>query len=954
MLPDSGSDSPLISSDIVEKYNIKLVKGHLPRVLNASEEEMNVLGYVNLRIKYFGNIASVNAIVVKDMADELLVDWKTLKDLKILPKEFPLPIKTNQTSLQLRCIEQYDDVFSEKVNPMKIPPQKILLKDGPITPFRTLTPRKIPIKYEEAAYQELDKMVIDGIIREFPDYSEWISPAVFVPKPNNGIRVCTDYTELNKSVRRPIHPFPSPLDIISSIPPDVKYFCKLDAKKGYFQIELTEESQALTCFLTPKGKYVYKRLPMGLICSSDIFCQITDQAIMGLEGVRKIVDDLLIFARTWEELEQRVDAVLKRCRKHGITLSKDKIEIGNEIKFAGFIISDQGTRPDPTKLEAIKNFPAPKNIKEVRSFMGLANQLAKWHPDFTAASTGLRQLLRKSATTNFLWLPEHEASFIKTKEILTSDAIVGHFDINKRCTLLTDASRLHGIGFALVQIDKDGKYTLIQCGSRSLSTAESNYATIELEALAIKWAICKCRTYLLGSQFTVLTDHQPLVGIFSKSDVENSRLRRLKEKVSEYDFVVQYTKGKTHYIADALSRAPVFAPDANDDRQVHIRNISVEDPLLKELLDTVTKDPEYQEFIDIFKRDIKIKNLPPDHPLRVYESCWKDISYEKGLLLYGNRILIPKSYRKKILELLHVGHAGIQRTYHLATQLYFWPDMKNHIKQMIEKCEECQKLRPSQHHESSSSGTSLYAMEQTSTDLFDYGSHKYLVMVDRFSGFPFVEKLNKTSTKDITTIMERWFLYFGYPKVIRSDNGPQFRSEFNQYCTDHGVIHETSSPYNPESNGLVEAAVKNVKYLLMKYNGNWREFNIALHEWRNIPKNNKASPSELMFGKRTRGLLPQYIPSSEPEFNVGDKVMVQDPHSKRWTQKGEILSIRENNSSFEIEINGKTYLRNKRFIKLDLTATTDNNNSNIPTSSNSSKYPRRSTRLAEKHARLMT
>ena len=205
--------------------------------------------------------------------------------------------------------------------------------------------------------------------------------------------------------------------------------------------------------------------------------------------------------------------------------------MGREIEFAGHIISNTGIKPDEKKFSAIRQFPTPTCIKDVRAFLGLANQLGSFIPDLAHMTSTIRPLLKKGTAWN--WLPEHQKAFENIKEILTSDMIILPFDPNLDTILLTDASRLHGMGFALVQIKK-GNMRLIQCASSSLTPTHQRYVVCELECMAVQWAIKKSDFYLRGlPHFEIWTDHKPLVGVFSKglNDLDNPRLMRFREKI---------------------------------------------------------------------------------------------------------------------------------------------------------------------------------------------------------------------------------------------------------------------------------------------------------------------------------------------------------------------------------------------------------------------------------------
>ena len=245
------------------------------------------------------------------------------------------------------------------------------------------------------------------------------------------------------------------------------------------------------------------------------------------------------------------------------------------MNFAGHIVSGDGVRPHPDRVKAIADFPVPKDVKDVRSFLGMANQLGRFLPDLAQASAELRTLLKKDRA--FHWLPEHQASFEVTKGLLMSPALVKHFDKTLPTELLTDRSRLHGMGFALLQRDSRGLPRLICCGSKSFTDTESRYATIELEARAVQCLVQKSKYYLHGHQgFKVVTDHRPLVGIFNKplEAIHNIRLQRMRESLTDYRFQILWTPGKQHDIADALSRAPVFSQERTQVKRV----MSFEDP----------------------------------------------------------------------------------------------------------------------------------------------------------------------------------------------------------------------------------------------------------------------------------------------------------------------------------------------------------------------------------------
>ena len=254
--------------------------------------------------------------------------------------------------------------------------------------------------------------------------------------------------------------------------------------------------------------------------------------------------------------------------------------------------------------------------------MGLVNRFTDFAPDLKHAMVPLQGLLSKKNA--FLWGEDHDKAMNEVKKIITDPKgpILKHFDPGLPIQLLTDASRT-GIGYVLVQNNQTKAPHLITCGSRFISSAENNYAVVELELLAIQWAVEKCRLYLSGAHFTIVTDHQPLLGIMNGRNLDafnNTCIQRLMSKLLGYSFTVEWIAGKKHAIADALSCAPIFV--AKDRTDILIRKVmeDILDPALKDLATHTTSDAEYQEVVDTLRKGKAIKDLHRNHPAQKYRS----------------------------------------------------------------------------------------------------------------------------------------------------------------------------------------------------------------------------------------------------------------------------------------------------------------------------------------------
>ena len=469
----------------------------------------------------------------------------------------------------------------------------------------------------------------------------------------------------------------------------------------------------------------------------------------------------------------------------------------------------------------------------------------------------------------------------------------------------------------------------------------------------VLFAIQQSTFYLQGAaHFRIVTDHRPLVGIFSKDlcELQNPRLLKYRERMQGYNFSIQWVAGKLHMMADALSRAPLLTENVEyGETPDTLCSISLGMPKDGQF----APDETYQEIVKALKTGSEIKDLPSDHPATELKSMWENLSLDAEsdiVLLNGYRMLIPKSERKRILQTLHKAHAGPVKTSQQAKALYFWPGMNNDIDQMIKECRQCMEFAPSQPREplKQDMKDAEFPFEAVGMDMAHFAGNNYLIMVDRYSGFPFIQKMTSTTTAAICKVLVKWFLEWGFPTRIRSDNGPQFRQQFTAFCEDNGIEHETSSPYNSQSNGLAESAMKNMKTLLKKCKEGKESFDEALLEWKNTPRKDGYSPAMLFIGRRLRTRLPTAHINLRPIDNavlekakvardqeaskemerqsqhcrelthleIGQNVLIQDPISKRWEYEGTIMSERDSGRSYEVQTGeGGVYIRNRRFLK---------------------------------------
>ena len=724
-IPDTGTVRTLISENVARDNGLRVHKTRT-KLFAANDTPMICNGKCNINIEYSGKRVATTALVTSALHNEVLIGKQDLKGLNVITHSFPkaLMVKENEdvglaidnmtSALKQQFPEVFTNVLSEK--PMSGQPMHIYLKENSV-PTKTLTARQYPIHIAKAAKKAVDELK-KTVLEEVHEPTDWISPGFFVLKGEptekqnmkkghavvtvKDLRLVVDFTGLNKYVKRPVHNFPSSKDIMDRISPGSKFFCKMDCIQGYHQIELDEESSKLTTFILPEGRFRFKRTPMGLSASSDEWCKRSDEVIRGLEGTQKIVDDILVTGVSLEQLQDRVEQVLQRCQKYSVSISHKKFVIGERVKFAGHVVSSSGIEPDPDTVAAIANFPCPKDKTELRRFLGLANQLGAFNPDIAHMSSNLRPLTSSKAA--FLWLDDHQRDFEKMRSLLSSSkSCVSFFDPCLKTEVLTDASRLQGLGFALVQRDENSGLKLISCGSRSLTPAESRYATVELECLAVQWAVHRCRQFLLGMHhFDVITDHKPLMGVFRKriDETTNPRLLSLREKLSCFWFEVKWIEGKVHLIADALSRAPVFQPPdtADTDASESVICCKIDSYAhMQDIINAANQDDDYKLIRECVSSNTNVKTLHHDHPAKLLQSVWSQASVSKSgiIIIDGHKMFVPFRARRAVLKTLHIPHCGIEKTRKTASTFYWWPGLSSDIKSMVEACELCQRTRPS-------------------------------------------------------------------------------------------------------------------------------------------------------------------------------------------------------------------------------------------------------------------
>ena len=704
-------------------------------------------------------------------------------------------------------------------------------------------------------------MVKEDVIEPVDTPTDWCSPIVVVPKPNGNVRLCVDLTKLNKSVKREVYAMPSVEETLSKISQGC-VFSKLDANSGFHQIPLDDASSELTTFITPFGRFKFKRLPYGITSAPEYFQKRMDSLLHGLPGVLCHMDDILVFGKDKAEHDVRLNAVLERLSKAHLTLNPEKFEFAKtQLEYLGQIVdSSGGLKKDPAKVKAILEMEAPKNVAEIRRFLGMVNQLMKFLPNLADKTKPLRDLLRKD--TAWTWGPDQQGAFDTLKKDLSSPETLALYSPDRETIISADSSS-YGLGAVFLQRQNNGLLHPVAYASRSLTTTEQRYAQIEKEALAVTWSLEHWYNLLVGMKFHVQTDHKPLVPLFSTKTIDELpiRIQRFRMRLMRFSFDISHVPGKELCTADALSRAPLPTPETFDDDLTQqsqsyvsavLLTLPASDRRLEEIRAELQKD-------DILKTVMHhVQNGWPDkksmnRAIKAYYNEQGFLSIHDGLLMRGNRLVIPSTLRHDVLRHLHDGHQGVNKTRENAANSVWWPGVSADIEKMVKTCPDCAKNRRARIEPMRGTPFPSRAWSRIATDFFQQDGKHFLLVIDYFSRDVEIFRMKKTNTSTLIKKLKKVFARHGIPDILVSDNGPQYTADdFRKFAQAWNFEHITSSPHYPQSNGEAERAVQTLKNLILKC----EDEDLGLLMYRNTPLHNGFSPAQLSMGRRLKTRVP--------------------------------------------------------------------------------------------------
>lgn len=803
--------------------------------------------------------------------------------------------------------------------------------------------RRIPPSEYDTVKAHVQQLLESKVIRE--SCSPFASPIVVVKKKDSTIRLCVDYRLLNTKTRKDAFPLPrieESLDALSG----ARWFSTLDLASGYNQVPVAEPDKMKTAFCTPFGLFEFNRMPFGLCNAPSTFQRLMER-IFGLHNHQSLLlylDDVIVFSATVDEHIQRLGAVLETLRVQNLKAKLEKCcFLKTEVKYLGHVISKSGVATDPDKISVVANWQPPKTVTELRSFLGFASYYRRFVQGFATLAAPLHRLVAELGGTKTkkpskrhlpeLWTEQCGTSFQNLKARLVDSPVLAYANFSHPFILEIDASHL-GLGAVLSQKQQDGTVRPIAYASRGLKPTErnmSNYSSMKLEFLALKWAMAeKFREYLLGHNCVVYTDNNPL------SHLSTAKLGALEQRwaaqLSSFDFSIKYRPGRSNGNADALSRqyeqsesmAPIETvlpgtslPDtllqikAMPHQQVTQSIVSVLPSYSSADLAALQRDdPTISVFLKFWHRGAgPNRQERTGLPAAVLDMLrqWTKMVECNGVLqrqvfrLDGgeatHQLVLPQSLKGEVLHQLHNdhGHQGLDRTLELVRQRCYWPGMLKEIQNYCQQCERCAlakavypKPKTTMGHLLASRPNQILAMDFTYLEPSADGRENVLILTDVFSKYTqAIATRDQKSTTVARVLVHEWFYRFGVPVRIHSDQGRSFEGAvIQQLCQLYGVEKTRTTPYHPQGNGQCERFNRTLHDLLRtlppEQKNNWPTYLQQLTFAYNttVHQSTGEQPYFLMFGLEAQLPIDFLLGRVEEPVHGPVHSWVQD-HQKR-------------------------------------------------------------------------
>ncbi|CAB0017933.1 unnamed protein product, partial [Nesidiocoris tenuis] len=884
---DSGCRVTIMSLSNFKSLNLNTALKHTDVTLRSFTGHIfRPVGVAKVTVSY-KKVKQLLDLYIIDLEKDSIAGRDWIRSLNIDLNQIPCSnISTIRTAFSPQreaklIFSKFSDVFEKKIGTVPNYTVSLQFRNDARPVF--LKPRTVPYAIKEQVETEIRKLEAEGII-EKTNSSAWGTPLVVIPKPNGELRLCADYkVTVNSQLLDSRYPIPNQEEIFNKIQ-DGKIFCSLDIYRAFLHLPLDAPSSEALTISTHMGTYTVKKLFFGVKTAPNIFHQFIDQIIQDLPGTTAFFDDCIVKGRDFEECKQNLEILLNKFRKNNLHLNPDKCHLFKEkISYLGHVISAHGIHKAPDKIEAVIKARPPRNVDELRQFLGLVTYYSKFFPDRATMLSPLNELLRKNHP--FTWTSKCQIAFEAAKREVASDRVLVPFSTELPLILATDASP-HGLAGVLSHLMPNGDERPIIFISRSLTEAESRYSQLDREATAIYWACKRLYHYLYGRKFVLQVDNKPITSILNPSKalptVTATRLLRYAQFMAGFNYVIQHKKGVDNKNADYLSRNPLpltagdkQSTDASYDfQELLINSISTSAITSKEIAAETSKDKELSALLEDLASG---RNSDPEYSLM------------DGVIFRGDRVVIPRALQPYVLMELHSSHVGMVKMKCLARNYVFWRGIDNDIEATVHSCKPCCDVRadapkaPLHAWE-----TPRHAWQRTHMDYAGpFLGHYFFIVVDAKTKWPevFVEKRAPTSTITIRFLQDVISRH-GIPDQLVSDNAAIFKSaEFITFCKSLGIRQRFIAPGHPATNGQVERYCSTIKNKLKKMSGEGSlKENLLqlLLRYRTTPSVSGETPAEKLYGRNLRTKLDLLKPKEKvsrfphslaiKHFQVGERV----------------------------------------------------------------------------------
>ncbi|KAI3670108.1 hypothetical protein L6452_41749 [Arctium lappa] len=780
---------------------------------------------------------------------------------------YVIDAKLEKSKLEdVKIVREFPDVFPDDLP--GLPPDRqvefrIDLVPG-AAPIAKAPYRLAPSEMQEMVAQ-LQELFEKGLIR--PSSSPWGAPVLFVKKKDGTMRICIDYRELNKATVKNRYPLPRIDDLFDQLQ-GAGCFSKIDLRSGYHQVKVREEDVPKTAFRTRYDHYEFLVMPFGLTNAPTVFMDLMNRVCRPFldKSVIVFIDDILVYSRSESEHEQHLREVLEVLRKGRLYAKFSKCDFWlKEVQFMGHVVTRDGVKVDPSKIEAMMNWEPPKSPSEIRSFLGLAGYYRRFIQDFSKIASSLTVLTRKNV--KFEWTEAQEKAFRILQKKLCEAPILTLPEGSEDFVVYSDASKM-GLGCVLMQRGK-----VIAYASRQLKIHEQNYPTHDLELAAVVFALKLWRHYLYDTKCPLYTDHKSLKYVFDQKEL-NMRQRRWLELLKDYDCELLYHPGKANVVADALSRK-----DYNGSiRATHS---------IIELVSSLVEKIKTSQMEALLEENLKDEVMTKQRLLLTEDS--------RGVRLFSGRVWVPKigGNRELLLEDAHKSkysiHPGSTKMYRDLKLHYWWPVMKLDVARYVERCVTCSQVK-AEHQRPYGSLQSLvipeWKWEHITMDFVTKlpktlrGHDTIWVIVDRLTKSAHFLAMRETLPMDklaklyIDEVVSRHDI----PLSIASDRDSRFTSNFwDGFQKELGTRVKLSTTYHPQTDGQSERTIQTLEDMLrscvIDFGGSW-DSHLPLVEFaynNSYHSSIGMTPFEVLYGRKCQTPVC-WLEAGEKQF-VGPEIV---------------------------------------------------------------------------------